>query len=939
MDKQQISHLLHIQKASRENRLAIFVGAGVSRNSGIPTWNELIESMKAELPEKLTNEMDALKVAQLYKDSRGHKEYMDKVKEVLLYNKAVPNRLHKSILLLNPCHIITTNYDDLIEQELINQFTQYDIVREDKDIPQIVYPNVLVKMHGDYTTDNIVLTETDYYNYSKNFPLIRAFVQSVFASKLVLFVGFSFADLNLKMILNELQNILSENMQRAYLLSCEEPDFVTKQYFEKKGINILYFSEKDIDVINGKEYNLDDLNGIGRLTDKILYAINNYREVPKQDLAAYLYDRVMSYSQELRSFGDGLRYFFPNYKKMTWNAHSNGLQTNLKYFKDLESQVIDNRGKRRFLINHPSISLKALLQLAWYNYLEEIDNIKILDDKFYQNINYYIPKTTIYYIRNFDYIQVCNKLKELRCKTIKHTIDDLELPFTLYLLGDYWEAFKIYKELLSRYWNRKKYILYFICRYNMWAIRNCIWAQKIFDKSFNIKKALESVNENELEEILNKLPLNKEIKKIFQDLVSYRAIGNNLVKTEDLKERIFQQRKSQEKGGCSVNSNIVVLMSIYQRERIFSWANCIICDNSLHYKSLCHNTALGILNSFATPPSKMYGIGFEGTRIESLDNFMLRMLIFDNENEKLKSILNGYDIKTLLFDESGINYINTCLNNIVQENQYLFKNDSLFYNPLSNLLLIISRSHNDGIDVEALYRVLLKCWRFENYIGNQTIHLLISQYPPKVEIAKELIELMLYNSNRTFLYNNCLYSLIEILKDKKIEFTDIRTNELFVDNNRTLTLCLLYPIITEPFKGIVLDYCLNTIDNLYHYLFLIFNNNIHSYSIERFNKLLNKGKITMDCCYLLAQMRKDNSFSELHDSINKVAISNDCLQFFIDPYNYSSLEKVEISWILKLDEKERISLLKNEIYREKLKEYIKTTRLSEDNRNYLISLL
>lgn len=232
MDKQQISHLLHIQKASRENRLAIFVGAGVSRNSGIPTWNELIESMKSELPEKLTNEMDALKVAQLYKDSRGHKEYMDKVKEVLLYNKAVPNRLHKSILSLNPCHIITTNYDDLIEQELINQFTQYDIVREDKDIPQIAYPNVLVKMHGDYITDNIVLTETDYYNYPKNFPLIRAFIQSIFASKLVLFVGFSFADLNLKMILNELQNILSENMQRAYLLSCEEPDFVTKQYFD-----------------------------------------------------------------------------------------------------------------------------------------------------------------------------------------------------------------------------------------------------------------------------------------------------------------------------------------------------------------------------------------------------------------------------------------------------------------------------------------------------------------------------------------------------------------------------------------------------------------------------------------------------------------------------------------------------------------------------------
>lgn len=939
MDKQQISNLLHIQQASRENRLVIFVGAGVSRNSGIPTWNELIESMKSELPEKLANDMDSLKLAQLYKDSRGHKEYMDKVKDVLKCNKAFPNTLHKIILSLNPCHIITTNYDDLIEQELKNQFIQYDIVREDKDIPQIVYPYLLIKMHGDYITDNIVLTETDYYNYPKNFPLIRALVQSIFASKLVLFVGFSFADLNLKMILNELQNILSENMQRAYLLSLDEPDFVTKQYFERKGINILYFHEKDIDKIIGNECIPNDLDTMGRLTFKILCAINKYSEISKQDLAAYLYDRIISYSQELRSFGEGLRYLFPNNKDMFWNTHSEGLQTGLKYFKELEKQVVNNIGKRRFLINHPSICLKDLLKAAWYNYLEEIDNIKILDDKFYNNIEHYIPKTTIHYIHNFDYIHVCENLKTLRGTAISHTIDDLEYPFSLYLLGDYWEAFKIYKELLPLYWNRKKYILYFICRYNMWAIKNCIGAQKYFDKSFNVDKELEFINKHDLEEILNKLPLDNEIKKIFQDLISYRSIGNHLVRTEDLKEQIFQQRKSTEKGGCSINSNINVLMSIYQRESIFSWANCIICDNSLYYKSLCHNTALGILNSFATPPSKMYGIGFEGTRIDSLDNFMLEMLIFGNENEKLKSILKGYDIKTLLFDESGIEYINTCLNNITQKNQYLFKNDSLFYNPLSNLLLLISKSQNEGINIQVLYDVLLKCWRFERYICNHTIHLIISQYPPEEKIAKELIVLMLYNSSRIYSYYDCIYSLTEILKNKEIEFTDIRTNELLSDNNAS-TLCILYPIITEAFKDIVLNYCLNKINNLYQYIYFIFKNNIHSYSIERFNKLLNKNsKVTIKCCYLLAQIRKDSSFSGLHEIIDKVAKSNDSLQFFMEPNNYSSPEKVEINWILYLDERERISLFNNKIYHKKLKEYIKTEYLTEDNRNYLISLL
>lgn len=77
MDNQQIANLLRIQQASRTNKLVVFVGAGVSQNSGIPTWNNLISSMMDELPSELSKESDVLKLAQMYKDSRGHKEYMD----------------------------------------------------------------------------------------------------------------------------------------------------------------------------------------------------------------------------------------------------------------------------------------------------------------------------------------------------------------------------------------------------------------------------------------------------------------------------------------------------------------------------------------------------------------------------------------------------------------------------------------------------------------------------------------------------------------------------------------------------------------------------------------------------------------------------------------------------------------------------------------------
>ena len=121
MDPIQLTHLKNIQIASQTDRLVLFVGAGVSANSGVPTWKQLIDEMKKELPNSISYETDDLKVAQAYKDIRGEKEYLDKVKEVLRHNKVIPNPIYEAIFNLNPVHILTTNYDDLLEQELENE--------------------------------------------------------------------------------------------------------------------------------------------------------------------------------------------------------------------------------------------------------------------------------------------------------------------------------------------------------------------------------------------------------------------------------------------------------------------------------------------------------------------------------------------------------------------------------------------------------------------------------------------------------------------------------------------------------------------------------------------------------------------------------------------------------------------------------------------------
>lgn len=203
---------------------------------------------------------------------------------------------------------------------------------------------------------------------------------------------------------------------------------------------------------------------------------------------------------------------------------------------------------------------------------------------------------------------------------------------------------------------------------------------------------------------MENLPLDAEIKKIFRDLISFRSIGSHAISTEQLREEIYQQRKSAEKGGCSINSNIVRLMSLYERESMFSWANYIICDNNGYFKSICENNAIGILNSFATPSATMFGGFGHCTKITALDENMLESLIFTIDNKRLKAIFKGYEIRSLKFDNNGIEYINSCLSGLIKEQKQVFRETDRLYNPLNNLLLLLSKSKEEKINKDDLYK-------------------------------------------------------------------------------------------------------------------------------------------------------------------------------------------------------------------------------------------
>ena len=202
-----------IIKAQENNQLVIFVGAGVSKNSAVPGWSELIrifadklnycQDDSGRMPGTYTQE-EMLRIPEYYfhKDtSENHADYYRLIQETLCCDSG-SNPVDDIIFRILPHHIITTNYDSLLEASSMVNVRLYAVVRQDSDLLSQTGDRYLIKMHGDLNLpQSIVLKESDYLEYEQRHPLISTFIRSLLVNHTFLFVGYSLNDYNLNLII------------------------------------------------------------------------------------------------------------------------------------------------------------------------------------------------------------------------------------------------------------------------------------------------------------------------------------------------------------------------------------------------------------------------------------------------------------------------------------------------------------------------------------------------------------------------------------------------------------------------------------------------------------------------------------------------------------------------------------------------------------------
>ncbi|HCJ07858.1 MAG: SIR2 family protein [Lachnospiraceae bacterium] len=244
----EFEHMIENMKmALKRDKLVIFVGAGVSKNSGIPTWGQMVRQFAERMgyPVDRLSTTEYIRIPQYFygmDQSKDHEEYYRILQEVIALD-VKPNPLNQLIAQIHPKHIVTTNYDKLMDEVAEG----YEIIREERDFLKASTNHYLIKMHGDMDqVRNIVFKEDDYLQYSETHRLTETFLKSLLIDHVFVFVGYSLNDYNLNTFTSWIDYIaqemnVKEHMHKNYFLSSS--NHASKQYlhryYENKGLQVI----------------------------------------------------------------------------------------------------------------------------------------------------------------------------------------------------------------------------------------------------------------------------------------------------------------------------------------------------------------------------------------------------------------------------------------------------------------------------------------------------------------------------------------------------------------------------------------------------------------------------------------------------------------------------------------------------------------------------
>jgi hypothetical protein len=299
--------------ALESKSLCFFVGTGFSMHitaQKAPNWLDLLKKSVNEIEggNKLLEQLfpddkpimpleECASIIQVKMHSEGkclHTELAKIIKKVKLSDKA--DKVKSFVNRFNDLKFITTNYDLLIENELLglDKATSYAIgypVNRQPIGVQVYHIHGSVKF-----PKNMVVTADDYFKFINKPDYFSKKVQTLIEENTTVIIGYSLADINFKSILNNLRANRAHDINRQHLfyLSRSPVDKHVKDYYDKSyGLRVIdntnidnFFAtllqkHKAIEdcVSDSKKLLISVLDGSEKYTDEYLKSYNSFFEI------------------------------------------------------------------------------------------------------------------------------------------------------------------------------------------------------------------------------------------------------------------------------------------------------------------------------------------------------------------------------------------------------------------------------------------------------------------------------------------------------------------------------------------------------------------------------------------------------------------------------------------------------------------------------------
>lgn len=948
LDSTQITYIKSLQKASKENRLVIFAGAGTSADAGIPLWGKLITELSEVLPENVRDNYkgDNLQLAELFREVSDDKDYYDKIESVLLNRATSPNSIHNTILSLHPCHIITTNYDTLFEEAALKNNRQYFVVATDSDLPRNHGEKLIVKMHGDLKHHNIILTENDYYDYARKFPLIRSFVISQFVSKVVLFIGFSFNDPNLKFIMREIRSELGSNMQHVYLLTDTSISKIESYHQFNRGINVLSIVKEEASQELGRlkasicrDFNLKE-KGLTLVNQ--LSIIQNYKT--HTDIVGMAIEFAKENLQEVKSLGYSWRCMLPQGKRAGFSREGINMFLPRNYQLELEDILSSKEGVRK-LIRSYGKDLGKLRAALVRDDVNSIDHILIDTESYRAKCKRNRVYDGVDALYNLNQIKLSTRISLLRGQSLTYTIKDLELPYILFHSGHFYEAYKLYKDLAPQMWLCKRYALFFICIYNMHSVSlPAINSQESVQGS-NTSFIREQYYNMNLNEELAQLPLPEGVNEMFADLINRKQLNSNLIKINDFLQQIETQRKGAEKGTLrSYNSNIENVIWNFITFLDFLNTNYLIIDNNFNGQFYYDSVTRCIVNSNLIPSDPPQ------SKLKELFKEVLIIMIHKTPTDRLKKILKdvGKERK-LTADAAFKNKIGEYI-----ENLYSIKSDKegiitdLMLEQFFKNIILVCNSIKDCPKYEHLDELIAKYWtrlRLNSFIAE--ICTLFESNQPDAKIAGSILSLLAKSRRHDINFNYLAQILVKAILKGNMTWDYLNYMGAIENQNNTDFAAIVTSVLTDDMKIIVIDWMKSHFKSLCEIASAETICNLHILNQETFDKYKGKPYVSSDFqgeCNLalhLKELYRSPDYSDLKSRIEEYANINLCFRFILNPTKFTAYndQKFKGEWFEWLNDDDILLLTNKKEVLSAMKQYADNSRWGNIFKQRLSKLL